>query len=112
LSKPFRWEKILQILTEHLQVEYVYESTANRDIANSQPQPSNLILNDAVLTIMPQEWINQLNVAAAQGNDLKCLNLVAQIPPEQISLIAALTQLIDSYQFDQLLTLTQPFNCQ
>ncbi|WP_413173839.1 GAF domain-containing protein [Anabaena azotica] len=106
LSKPFRWEEILRILSQYLQVEYIYESNPVRDVTNSFPQPSNFILEPAALAIMPIDWINQLGCAAAQGNDTRCLNLISQIPDDQTSLIEALTKLTDNYQFDQLITLT------
>jgi two-component system sensor histidine kinase/response regulator len=109
LSKPFRWDEILTTLSEHLQVEYIYESSSSTEMADSSPQPE-FTLNHHSLTTMPPEWINQLNFAAAQGNDTKCLNLIAQIPPEQSSLIEALTTLIDTYQFDQLIKLTKLSN--
>ncbi|MBK1988250.1 GAF domain-containing protein [Sphaerospermopsis aphanizomenoides BCCUSP55] len=109
LSKPFRWEEILTILSDYLQVEYIYESNSGKEIADSYPHQFDFILNDAALNIMPKEWIEELNFAAAQGNDSICLNLITQIPPEQTALIAALTKLIDNYQFDQLITLTQTF---
>lgn len=57
---------------------------------------------------MPAEWIAQLHYAAAQGNDTESLKLIAQIPSEQASLTAALSRLVETYQFDQLMELTQP----
>ncbi len=106
VSKPFRWEEILETLTKHLQVKYVYKNTEVSEISPA----SNYILAPAALAIMPVSWIAQLHLAAAQGNDSSSLQLMTQIPPEHTDLIAALNQLIETYQFDKILTLTQEFN--
>lgn len=108
ISKPFRWEKIIEILSQHLQVEYLYESTSeNINHSSSITNKSNTILDQEDLAIMPVEWTHQLSAAAAQGNDSRCLDLIAQIPSEQTSLIINLTKLIESYQFDKLMLLIQ-----
>lgn len=58
LSKPFLWEGILRILSQYLQVEYIYESNPVSKVANSFPQASDFILEPAASAIMPIEWIN------------------------------------------------------
>ncbi len=115
VSKPFRREEILEILTKYLGVQYCYEAgaiaqagAANASSTNStQPQP-DYMLDAAALSIMPSEWIAQFHNAAAQGNDEVSLKLIHQIPSEQSSLIAGLTQLVETYQFDQLIAIAQP----
>ncbi|WP_414529677.1 GAF domain-containing protein [Nodularia chucula] len=106
VSKPFRWEEILETLAQHLKLEYIYENTT---ITETFPT-ANYILDSASLAIMPASWITELHLAAAQGNDSTSLELVAQIPAENTGLIAALTQLIETYQFDQIIELTQVVN--
>lgn len=109
VSKPFRWEEILEVLAKHLGVQYLYEATSTEAVTpNSLLRQPDYVLNSAALAIMPVDWIAQLHFATAQGNDASSLNLVAQIPPEHTSLIEALTKLIETYQFDQLMALTQP----
>jgi len=102
ISKPFRWKEIQETLARYLQAEYLYE-----DSNNLVPYQSDLVLSPAALEIMPREWINQLHLMATQGNDTLCFELIAQIPPEHTTLIDALTQLIETYQFDKLVALTQ-----
>lgn len=112
VSKPFRREEILEMLTKYLGVQYCYEAgaiaqagAANASSTNStQPQP-DYTLDSAALSIMPFEWITQFHNAAAQGNDEVSLKLIHQIPSEQSSLIAGLTQLVETYQFDQLMAI-------
>ncbi|TVP65492.1 MAG: GAF domain-containing protein [Nodularia sp. (in: Bacteria)] len=106
VSKPFLWEEILEILVKHLQIEYVYETNTDSKISSS----SEYVLDAAALAMMPVSWISKLHKVAAQGNDSSSLHLVAQIPAEQAELIAALTQLIETYQFDKIIALTETFN--
>ncbi|MBE9198465.1 MULTISPECIES: GAF domain-containing protein [unclassified Nodularia (in: cyanobacteria)] len=103
VSKPFRWEEILEVLNKHLQVEYVYEKTAVSLISPS----ADFVLDSAALAMMPVSWISQLHMAAAQGNDSSSLHLLTQIPSEHTALIKTLTQLIETYQFDKIIALTQ-----
>ncbi|MDB9373156.1 GAF domain-containing protein [Nodularia sphaerocarpa] len=106
VSKPFLWEEILEILAKHLQIEYIYETTATSEISPSD----DFVLDPAALAIMPVSWISQLHLAAAQGNDSSSLHILAKIPSEHTGLISALTQLIETYQFDKIIALTQTFN--
>ena len=106
VSKPFRWEEIVETLSQHLQIQYLHESTS-RNASNpySLTDNSNAILDREDLAIMPVDRTRQLYAAAAQGNDFRCIDLIAQIPSEQTSLIINLTRLIESYQFDNLMIL-------
>lgn len=115
VSKPFRREEILEMLTKYLGVQYCYEAdaiaqagAANASSTNSTPPQPDYTLDAAALSIMPSEWIAQFHNAAAQGNDEASLKLIHQIPSEQSSLIAGLTQLVETYQFDQLIAIAQP----
>ncbi|WP_071190333.1 GAF domain-containing protein [Trichormus sp. NMC-1] len=109
VSKPFHWEEILETISQHLQIQYLYTpNSVNKFTPNLLNKPDNFILDRAALDIMPGEWIDQLYFASAQGNDVNSLKLITQIPPEHTLLIAALTKLISTYQFKQIMILTQP----
>ncbi|MTJ07973.1 GAF domain-containing protein [Anabaena sp. UHCC 0204] len=109
VSKPFRWEEILEALVKHLQVEYSHQSNSDTtNTLNLAAYTAKKTLDRADLDIMPIEWIDQLYSAAAQGNDYQCIHLISQIPSEQTELIINLTRLIESYQFDQLMILIKP----
>ncbi len=109
VSKPFQREEILKILQQYLGVEYCYDETEG-DIIDSTTPSSNYQLDPRDLGIMPSEWITQFYTAAAQGSDSLCLKMIAQIPTDQSSLIAALTELVETYQFDQIMLLIQSPN--
>lgn len=103
VSKPFQREELLEVLAKHLGVQYCYESTAPQ---SPPPDPTShepaLGPEFASLFKMSPEWLAQLRVAVAQGNDGMSLKLVRQIPPDETLLIVALSNLIEQYQFDQL----------
>jgi signal transduction histidine kinase/DNA-binding NarL/FixJ family response regulator len=107
VSKPFRREEILEKLAKYLGVQYSYEGQIKNTITNKSV-PQQFTLDHTALAIMPVEWIDQLYTAAAQGNDVKSLQLITQIPAEQSALITALTDLVETYQFDKIMAITQP----
>ena len=111
VSKPFRRGELLEVLSKHLGEQHFCKAVQTGTIAsNSKSREPIYKLDAAALLIMPDDWISQLGFAAAQGNDAISLKLIAQIPPEQTSLISALTDLVEKYQFDHLTTLTQSPN--
>jgi two-component system, sensor histidine kinase and response regulator len=105
ISKPFRSEEILDTLAQHLQVEYIYENTPSSENLDT----GNYILDSTSLSIMPFNWIEEFHLASAQGNDYTSLELLKQIPPENTGLITSLTKLIETYQFDKIIALTQTY---
>lgn len=108
VSKPFRREELLEALSKHLGVQYPSEATETEaTLSRSASYQPDDRLDLAPLAAMSDEWMAQLCFAAAQGNDAASLRLVAQIPAEHTSLIRKLTNLIEKYQFDQLITFIQ-----
>lgn len=111
VSKPFRREELLKVLSQYLGMQYpttvemTKENTYELELCEQ-----NCSLDTAVLAMMSSDWITQLHFAAAQGNDVKSLQLIAQIPPEHPALMQALTNLVEKYQFEQLIALTQSSN--
>lgn len=111
ISKPFRREEILQVLAQYLNIEYSYATEVIESIDNIQSE-SNNTLDAKALSIMPAEWIAQLHNAVSRCDDAMSLKLITQIPVEQTILIEALTQLVEGYQFEQLMELTNSINKQ
>lgn len=111
VSKPFRRETLLDVLTQHLGWQNGERTGAAPPVLKpAASRRSHPPLDASALAIMSTEWIAQFRFAAAQGNDATSLKLIAQIPRQHDSLIEALTSLVESYQFDRLLTLTSPDN--
>jgi len=110
VSKPFRYDELLDVLAKHLGLQNLEDIVATKAVdsyvISSQPHEEADL---SALTTMPAEWLAELEFAIAQGNDVICLDLIAQISPEHQSLIQMLTNLVETYQFDRLLTLIQEF---
>jgi CheY-like chemotaxis protein len=107
VSKPFRQNDLLNLVTRHLAIEPNISALAlDSSVDNAATEETEYVLVPSALEIMPTEWMDQFHMATAQGNDSKCLDLIAQIPQDQTSLIKALTSLVEQYQFDELLSLT------
>jgi len=59
------------------------------------------------LTVMPMEWIAQLNEAALCVNDDTILQLVKQIPQTEAALADSITNLVHNFRLDLILELTE-----
>ncbi|MBW4517486.1 MAG: GAF domain-containing protein [Timaviella obliquedivisa GSE-PSE-MK23-08B] len=106
VSKPFRLEEVLEVLSKHLNAQFPEAAPGVIAPHLTLPEPS-YHLDAIALTVMPPAWVAQMRFTAAQGSDVESLKLIAQIPPEHTSLITGLKNLVEKYQFDQLVTLTQ-----
>ncbi|MDY7023417.1 MAG: response regulator, partial [Cyanobacteriota bacterium] len=106
LGKPFRREEILEVLSLYLGVEYSSEPTSAQDTVSASSLPSPQ-LEKADLAIMSPEWIHQLHQAATIGSNFNCLNLIEQIPAEHSSLIGTLSELVDKFEFEVIISLTE-----
>ena len=56
---------------------------------------------------MPAQWLVELHNGAAICSDDIVLELIAQIPQEYAQLAQALTDLVENFQFEQLIELTE-----
>jgi signal transduction histidine kinase/CheY-like chemotaxis protein len=100
VRKPVEEQALLDMLTQHLGVEYHY---AERSSTAAVP----VTLTPADLTQMPCAWIEQLRQAAIQVDADRILQLLQQIPADQSSLVATLTTLTHDFCFDEIIDLTQ-----
>lgn len=108
ISKPFRREQVLEILTKYLGVKY--QNTNCNTIATATPESRNheLAINPQIFSLMPPEWLEQIHYAAQLGNDMMILSLIKQIPPEQSDLSRTLTIIVENFQFERLLEMFNP----
>ncbi|MBD2743389.1 MHYT domain-containing protein [Coleofasciculus sp. FACHB-1120] len=108
VRKPFREEELLFKMNKYLGVQYLYEEealpTESRNQNLQEAPESDIPLQ---LATMPSEWIQQLHYAASQGSDFLLIQLLQEIPPENSFVINALTNLVENFQFEQIMELIQ-----
>ncbi|MBD1837068.1 MHYT domain-containing protein [Coleofasciculus sp. FACHB-501] len=108
VRKPFREEELLFKMNKYLGVQYLYEEEAlpTESRKENLPETSDSDIPLQIST-MPSEWIQQLHYAASQGSDFLLLQLLQEIPPENSFVINALTNLVENFQFEQIMELIQ-----
>lgn len=117
VRKPFQLTELLEKMSHHLGVKYLYEESQGVVESCSEPiiPPSGHVekyaemgVNKTSLAIadelaqMPEQWLNQLYFAASQCSDRLIFELIAQIPPEHVALSERLTHLNKTFRFDQI----------
>jgi PAS domain S-box-containing protein len=108
VRKPFQREEVLEKMAKYLGLKYVYEEfsgNAEQQPATTKPVSDRLTVN--ALEVMPTEWTQRLYHAAAQGSDLLILQLIDEIPTNHDTLVRALTHLVENFQFDLIMNLSQ-----
>ncbi|MBF2027949.1 MAG: hypothetical protein IGS48_14490 [Oscillatoriales cyanobacterium C42_A2020_001] len=107
MRKPFETKVILQCLTNHLGVQFQYGEVVHgiTDTSSIEAQPT---LQAEDLQVMPAEWITSLYNTALNCSSLEVEELIAQIPPQHITLATGLQQLIHNYEFEKIMHLSKP----
>lgn len=108
VSKPFREDVILEKMSAHLGVEYVYEQRSV-PLQTSQSSAVEAVSPPHVesLQAMSDEWIEQFHRAAIRGSDQRLLQLIEQIPVTHTALAQALTLWVTNFQFNELISFIQ-----
>jgi hypothetical protein len=106
VRKPFRTDEILNMLTKHLGVRFVYEETGMGDEGQGAEMPARE-LSAADMAALPAEWVANLYQAAVQADAGLILDLLDRIREANASLADALASLVHDFRFDLIVTLTQ-----
>ncbi|MBE9180338.1 response regulator [Oculatella sp. LEGE 06141] len=72
------------------------------------PDPNAVVTAEMLQTTMSAEWVTTLHQAAIRGFDQPILELIQDIPATHALLAETLTRWTHSFQFEQILELTQP----
>lgn len=110
LRKPFREDKLLNKISEYLGVKYIYQQEESIDSQEQVSSNSKLNLDSQSLQIMPPDWIANLHHAAAQGNDNLLIELISKIPSENHYMIQALQVLVNDFEFEKIMILTNQYS--
>ena len=107
VNKPFREEVLLEKLRYHLGLKYIYQENSHQKSAENQTTPEEV---SNLLAQMPQEWLQELNYAAAQGSDRTISSLLKQIPQTKALLAEFLIDLNHNFQFEKIMELIKLTN--
>jgi signal transduction histidine kinase/CheY-like chemotaxis protein len=102
IRKPFNDSEIFESLQQHLGLRYLYESSPTSQVSLT----SDEILTSQDLAILPKEWLKQMNEAVVTGDIILAEELINKIRVNYPILAQQLTELLDNYDFEQLLKLT------
>jgi signal transduction histidine kinase/DNA-binding response OmpR family regulator len=98
VRKPFQEKIIFEKIAQHLGVKYIYQEEAILD--------STSLVATEDLSFMSDQWIEQLKQAAIAVDADSLTELITQIPATHHSVALQLTELVDSYDFDAIIDLT------
>ncbi|MEL7523260.1 MAG: ATP-binding protein, partial [Cyanobacteria bacterium J06553_1] len=109
VRKPFHQEVIFNKIAKYLGVEYVYQEEQELSPVGSD---SNLTLDYFALDyqslgLMPQEWLKQLESAAAELDDEAIAKLIYQISESHSLLAQTLKEKVNNFDFDEIVSLIQ-----
>ncbi len=109
VSKPFQEEVLLEKISQHLGVRYLYEEE-NRNIKKARYKNEELLTSADWMyyfSRMPAEWIAKLHSASCECNDQMIFKLIEQIPQENAALAKTLNNLAIDFQFERIMELTK-----
>jgi PAS domain S-box-containing protein len=109
IRKPFTQEVLLEKLSQHLGVKYTNQGeNPNTAVAD---QPTQIFASFAELVShlsqMSPEWLQKIHYAAASCSDELILELIKQIPSENVQVSQVLRDLANNYQFEKIMELTK-----
>ncbi|MGB3192875.1 MAG: response regulator, partial [Limnoraphis sp.] len=104
LRKPFLERDIFDRIAQHLEVHYICQESTLADLAQSHCAT----LTSEDLAKLPSEWLAQFHQAIIEGRSQRMQSLIEQIHPQYPSVADTLIYLMDRYQYEQLLALTEP----
>ncbi|MBT4141212.1 MAG: response regulator [Candidatus Latescibacteria bacterium] len=103
VRKPFKPQDIYDALTKHLGIEFIYED----DELPVTEADSEAAISGA-LTQLSAEWISTFHEAANRADTDEMLTLLSQIESDHANAVKELTDMVNNFRLEELITLTQP----
>jgi PAS domain S-box-containing protein len=107
VRKPFHKNEIIEILTKHLNVEFQYKETPIPSHDENGIEPAGKSLELQTLIDLPTEWVEELCIATKRADLHRILELIAQIRERHPNLAKVLTDLAESYAYENILGLIE-----
>lgn len=104
MLKPFQASVLFEKLAQHLGVRYIYEPI-NSNLPPIKSNPEELTTDS--LIVMSEQWRQELYQAALLAHAKLIFQLIKQIPEQYQALASALTDLVNNFQFEQIIDLIQ-----
>jgi CheY-like chemotaxis protein/uncharacterized protein YdhG (YjbR/CyaY superfamily) len=111
IRKPFQEQVIFDTLTKHLGVQYLSEDNyACEEYVYEEKKDifSEILLASDIIKNRPEKWIKKLYESSLEADQKLVIQLIAEIPEQEIVLKQSLTKLVNSYQFEKLIDLAEP----
>jgi CheY-like chemotaxis protein len=105
LGKPFREAVLLEKISQHLGIRYIYEEMT--PALSASPASTSALLSPTDLHNMPSDWIQALYQAASEADSDALLELIQEIPLDNHDLANALRRMVENFSYDQMINLTQ-----
>ena len=102
MRKPFQVDEIFDKIAQYLDVRYIYQ-----DKQIPAQKPPTTALTSADLVGLPNDLLQQINIAAKGAMSEKLLGLLKQVPPDFDHVVDSMTDLVSRYQFSTIIALTE-----
>jgi len=102
VSKPFLAEILYEKIALYLNIRYVYARENQAASTGQSLQPLNL--TKEALSVMPNEWLEELYQAAIALDEREIIELIKQIPAREAVLAKILTDLVDNFRLDVIVS--------
>jgi CheY-like chemotaxis protein len=109
IRKPFSQEVLLEKLSQHLGVKYTNQ-VENLNIAVTDQATQTFVSVAEILSLlsqMPPDLLQKIHYAAASCSDELILELIQQIPSDNVQVSQLLRDLASNYQFEKIMELTR-----
>jgi len=104
IAKPFHESDLFAAIRQHLGVSFIYDEPDQTPV-----QTETVVLTSDDLAILPTDCLAQLHEATLEGDFEEMLSLIDQIQNQDKMLANTLAHLANTFQFERLLDLTEPW---
>ena len=108
VPKPFSEQTIFDKLIQHLGVKFIYES-GFENLSIEFPEAREM-LSFCDLKSLSSELVTELNQAAIAVDGTQIEQLIAEIPQDQQYIARAIAEMLNKYDFDSIINLTENKN--
>ncbi|MEM6610747.1 MAG: ATP-binding protein [Cyanobacteria bacterium P01_C01_bin.72] len=106
LRKPFPEHELFAKIQENLPVEYIYQDDSN-NLEHDLTETASFQLTSKSLKVMPDNWLEQLQQAAGELDEIRLTELIDQISDEHHHIAQQLADLVNNFQFERIFELIQ-----